>query len=75
MPRFVILEHRDAPDDLLTVVGHRRDVVKEGKQAVVVFLRDGIDLVVVAPCTIHRQTQKGLAGRCHDVVQPIKSRL
>src|SRR5262249_23468713 len=47
------------------------DVVKEGQQAIVVLLRDRVDLVIMAAGAVERQAKEHLAGRRHDVVQSL----
>ena len=61
--------------DGLPVVGHRRDVLEEGEQAVVVLLRDGVDLVVVAASAVDRQAEERLAGGGDEVIEPVVPRL
>ncbi len=70
---------------LLLVAGQRRehiavvvvrfDVLKEGRHAVVVALGDRVQLVVVAPSTVHGQAQEDLAGRGDHIVQLVRPRL
>ena len=65
----------ELPLDVLPVVGHRRDVLEEGEQAVVVLLRDGVDLVVVAASAVDRQAEERLPGGGDEVVEPVVPRL
>ena len=45
------------------------DAVEEGQQAIVVLLRERVDLVIVAASAVDRQAEKDLAGGGDDVVQ------
>ena len=44
------------------------DAIEHGFDSVVVVDRDGIEFVVVASGTIHRQPEKGLADDTHQIV-------
>src|SRR6202035_2733868 len=46
-----------------------RDAFKRGAQAVIVFSRDRIELVVMAARTVDGEAQKGAAGVGDDVVE------
>ena len=65
----------ELPLDLFPVVGHRRDVLEKGEQAVVVLLRDRVDLVVVAAGAVDRQAEERLAGGGDEVIEPVVPRL
>ena len=65
----------ELPLDLFPVVGHRRDVLEEGEQAVVVLLRDRVDLVVVAAGAVDRQAEERLPGGGDEVIEPVVPRL
>ena len=56
----------------ITVAG---DIAHEGHHAVVVVLRDGIDLVIVATRAVDRQCQEGLTGRRYQIVVFVEASL
>ena len=73
LPLGGVLEERSL--DLVAAVAHRRDVVEEREQAVVIPLQDRIDLVVVAPGAVDRQAKKHLPRGRDDVVEPVVAKL
>ena len=69
----VVPEQR--PLNLGATIAHRREVFKEREQAVVVTLRNRVDLMVMAAGAVDRQAEKHLPGGCHDVVEPVVAEL
>src|SRR5215468_620739 len=61
----LVLQHRRGPR-VATAAVHRR-LVEEGEQAVIVALRQGVELVVVAAAAVEGEAQPDGAGRLGHV--------
>ena len=50
-----------------TVLADVWHLVEEGEEAVVIALRDGVELVIVAACALQRKSERGHAQRAYSV--------
>ena len=66
---------KERPFDGIAAVAHRRHIHEERQQAVIVPLRDRVDLVIVAASAVDGQPEERLAGRGDEIVEPVVTRL
>ena len=50
-----------------TVLADVWHLVEEGEEAIVIALRDGVELVIVAACALQRKSERGHTQRAHSV--------
>ena len=59
-------------DGLLRALSEVLHIPEERQKAVIVGVRNRVEFMIVAPCTIHCESEKRLGCRAHDVVQAIE---
>ena len=62
---------KERPFDGIAAVAHRRHIHEERQEAVVVLLRDRVDLVIVAAGAVDRQPEERLTGGGNEIVEPV----